>query len=63
MAILDTAPALAPDVSPLVVDAADRIGEDRLGDDLAAPRGIKNGLLLSAPLWALIALVVWWALR
>ncbi len=34
-----------------------------LGDDLAPMRGIMFGVVLSAPLWAVIAGVVWVVLR
>jgi len=33
---------------------------DCCDDPSAAVRGIVNGLSLSIPLWALIALLVWW---
>jgi len=40
------------------LDAAEA-SRDR-GDDLAPARGIRNGVLLSVPLWSAIAAIAWW---
>lgn len=66
--------AISPELIPLLRDAAttpvpreetqeDRIGGEPDRDDLRAARGLVVAVVLSAPLWGFIGLMIWLAVR